>query len=217
MTDINEYGGTVVAADDGHLVGALTAALRGHEAGFTVLWTALQPPLLRYLRVLVGDAAEDVASETWLQAARDLPGFRGDVAGFRVWLFRIARHRAIDDRRRGRRYIQDPYDPATQEYLVTSPDAEREAMEGLDTRWALAVISTLPPDQAEAVMLRVVAGLDVAQTAQVLGKRPGAVRIAAMRGLRRLANHPQVLARARTRVRETGPLPTVDSAQPEGV
>jgi RNA polymerase sigma-70 factor, ECF subfamily len=206
-----------VAADDGDLAGALTAALRGDEAGFSVLWLALQPPLLRYLRVLVGDAAEDVASETWLQAARDLKGFRGDLSGFRVWLFRIARHRGIDDRRRGRRFVQDPYDPSTQEHLATSPDAEREAMDGLGTRWALEVIGSLPPDQAEAVMLRVVAGLDVAQTAQVLGKRPGAVRIATMRGLRRLANHPQVLARARTRVRDTGALPSVDSAQPEGV
>jgi RNA polymerase sigma-70 factor, ECF subfamily len=206
-----------VAADDGDLVGALTAALRGDEAGFSVLWLALQPPLLRYLRVLVGDAAEDVASETWLQAARDLKGFRGDLSGFRVWLFRIARHRGIDDRRRSRRFVQDPYDPGAQEHLATSPDAEREAMDGLGTRWALEVIGSLPPDQAEAVMLRVVAGLDVAQTAQVLGKRPGAVRIATMRGLRRLANHPQVLARARARVRDAGALPTVDSAQPEGV
>jgi len=37
------------------------------------------------------------------------------------------------------------------------------------------------------VLLRVVAGLDVAQTAKVLDKRDGAVRIAAMRGLKRLA------------------------------
>ena len=206
-----------MAADDGDLAGALTAALRGDEAGFSVLWLALQPPLLRYLRVLVGDAAEDVASETWLQAARDLKGFRGDLSGFRVWLFRIARHRGIDDRRRGRRFVQDPYDPNTQEHLATSPDAEHEALDGLGTRWALEVIGSLPPDQAEAVMLRVVAGLDVAQTAQVLGKRPGAVRIAAMRGLRRLANHPQVVARARAQVRDAGALPSVDSAHPEGV
>jgi RNA polymerase sigma-70 factor, ECF subfamily len=41
-------------------------------------------------------------------------------------------------------------------------------------------------------ILRVVVGLDVAGTAAVLGKRPGAVRIAAMRGLRRLAALPQV-------------------------
>src|SRR5262249_52672813 len=61
-----------------------------------------------------------------------------------------------------------------------------------ETERALALIRTLPPDQAEAVMLRVVVGLDVAATARVLGKRPGAVRIAAMRGLRRLAAHPDV-------------------------
>jgi RNA polymerase sigma-70 factor, ECF subfamily len=202
-----------VGTDDGDLVGALTAALRGDEAGFSVLWHALQPPLLRYLRVLVGDAAEDVASETWLQAARDLRTFRGDPTGFRVWLFRIGRHRGIDDRRRVRRQVQDPYDPADQEHLLTSPDAEREALDGLGTRWALAVVATLPPDQAEAVMLRVVAGLDVAQTAQVLGKRPGAVRIATMRGLRRLANHPQVLARSP----DAATLSSVDTVQPEGV
>jgi RNA polymerase sigma-70 factor (ECF subfamily) len=60
------------------------------------------------------------------------------------------------------------------------------------------MIASLPKDQAEAVMLRVVAGLDVAQTAQVLGKRPGAVRVAAMRGLRRLAQHAEVQARRKT-------------------
>jgi RNA polymerase sigma-70 factor (ECF subfamily) len=207
--------------DDGALADALAAALRGDEAGFSVLWIALQPPLLRYLRVLVGESAEDVASETWLQAARDLRHFRGDLSGFRVWLFRIARNRGIDDRRRLRRRGEDPYDPADQDHLAVSPDAEREAIDRLGTGWALEVIATLPPDQAEAVMLRVVAGLDVAQTAQVLGKRPGAVRVAAMRGLRRLATHPQVLARARARGSSglTGPggLTSVDRPWLEGV
>jgi RNA polymerase sigma-70 factor (ECF subfamily) len=55
------------------------------------------------------------------------------------------------------------------------------------TEAALTLIRTLPRDQAEAVLLRHVAGLDVARTAEVLGKRPGAVRVAAHRGLRRLA------------------------------
>jgi RNA polymerase sigma-70 factor (ECF subfamily) len=214
-TLVNATG--IGVADDAELVGALTAALRGDVSGFSQLWLALQPPLLRYLRVLVGDAAEDVASETWLQAARDLGGFQGDLAGFRVWLFHIARHRGIDNRRRYRRRAEDPYDPATQEHLAVSPDAEREALDRLGTSWALRVIASLPPDQAEAVMLRVVAGLDVGQTAAVLGKRAGAVRIATMRGLRRLANHPAVLAQRRARVRGAGAVTAMDSAQPEGV
>ncbi|MEV6494965.1 sigma factor, partial [Actinoplanes sp. NPDC051633] len=88
---------------DDELARALTAAIAGDEAGFATLWRRLQPAVLRYLRVVVGDAADDVASETWMQAARDLRRFDGDPAAFRGWLFRIARHRAIDDRRRAAR------------------------------------------------------------------------------------------------------------------
>ncbi len=47
----------------------------------------------------------------------------------------------------------------------------------------------MPPDQAEAVLLRAVLGLDARTAGQVLGKRPGAVRTAAHRGLRTLARH----------------------------
>ncbi|MFE1783577.1 sigma factor-like helix-turn-helix DNA-binding protein, partial [Streptomyces sp. NPDC059506] len=51
----------------------------------------------------------------------------------------------------------------------------------------VALIAELPRDQAEAVLLRVVVGLDATSTARVLGKRSGAVRMAAHRGLKRLA------------------------------
>jgi RNA polymerase sigma-70 factor (ECF subfamily) len=179
----------VVQDDD--LAEALKAAADGDDAGFAVLWRSLQPPLLRYLRVVIGDAAEDVASETWLQAARDLSRFDGGPTAFRGWLFRIARHRAIDEQRRASRRRDDTAGSAS---WSAAPDAAADAMERIGTAWALRIIATLPPDQAEAVTLRVVAGLDVATTAQVLGKRPGSVRVATMRGLRRLAAHPEVAA-----------------------
>lgn len=182
---------------DDDLAEALKAAAAGDESGFAALWRVLQPPLLRYLRVVVGDAAEDVASETWLQASRDLSRFDGGPTAFRGWLFRVARHRAIDERRRTARRRDDPAgSPSRSE----AADAAADAMESMGTAWALRIIATLPPDQAEAVTLRVVAGLDVASTAQVLGKRPGSVRVATMRGLRRLAVHPEVVAIARGRV-----------------
>ncbi|MEH1123782.1 RNA polymerase sigma factor [Micromonospora sp. CPCC 206061] len=199
--------------DDEELAGALSAAVRGDAAAFAVLWRALQPALLRYLRVIVDEAAEDVASETWLQAARDLRSFAGEPPAFRVWLFRIARHRAIDERRRARRRPEEPQDLTDQDLAASAPDAAAEVIQRSDTDWALSVIASLPKDQAEAVTLRVVAGLDVAQTAQVLGKRPGAVRIAAMRGLRRLAGHAEVQAR-RAAIR---PSLGLNSARPEGV
>ncbi len=167
---------------------ALAAARRGDESGFAELWRTLQPSVLRYLRGVVGEAAEDVASETWLQAAKDVRGYRGDAAGFRVWLFRVARHRALDELRRTSRRKEDNEDVA--EVAATWPagdDTEAAAVERETTERAVRLIASLPKDQAEAVLLRIVGGLDVAQTAKVLGKRDGAVRIAAMRGLKRLA------------------------------
>jgi RNA polymerase sigma-70 factor (ECF subfamily) len=66
-------------------------------------------------------------------------------------------------------------------------DTAGAALERLHTAQAVALVATLPREQAEAVMLRAVVGLDAVTAAQVLGKRPTAVRVASHRGLRRLA------------------------------
>jgi RNA polymerase sigma-70 factor (ECF subfamily) len=166
---------------------ALDAARDGEDDAFRVLYRAVQPGLLRYLRVLVGDDAEDVASEAWLQVARDLGKFRGDLDGFRGWVATIARHRAIDHLRHQRRR---PVAVERVEELADVPgreDTAGAAVDAIGTDAALALIAELPRDQAEAVLLRVVLGLDAPAAAKVLGKRPGAVRTAAYRGLRTLA------------------------------
>jgi len=74
----------------------LGRARSGDETAFLRLWDHLHPRLLRYLRVIGCDEADDVASETWLQAIRDLSRFAGGADDFRGWLFGIGRHRAID-------------------------------------------------------------------------------------------------------------------------
>ncbi|WP_432984026.1 RNA polymerase sigma factor [Dactylosporangium sp. CA-233914] len=186
---------SVQGVRDQDLAVPLAAAIDGDAAAFAVLWRSLHPPVLRYLRVVCGEAAEDVASETWLQVARDLGRFDGTVSAFRVWLFRIARNRGIDENRRAWRRHEEPHEAVDQlRSAAAVRDVAAEVVELDDTERALRLIATLPREQAEAVMLRVVAGLDVAGTARVLGKRSGAVRIATMRGLRRLAQHPDVRA-----------------------
>lgn len=167
--------------------GVLRAAQAGDDEAFRQLYRHVQPGLLRYLRVLVGEDAEDVASEAWLQIARDLRRFRGELDGFRGWAATIARHRALDHLRQQRRR---PVSAAAVEHLVDLPsnaDTAGSAVAAVGTDWALALIARLPRDQAEAVLLRVVVGLDSAGAAKVLGKRSGAVRTAAYRGLRKLA------------------------------
>ena len=68
-----------------------------------------------------------------------------------------------------------------------TPDAAGQAIENLATEAALAAVAALPPQQAEVILLRVVAGLDTAAVARIVGRSPGAVRVAAHRGLRRLS------------------------------
>lgn len=168
---------------------AVARAQKGDEDAFRSIYRAVQPGLLRYLRGLVGDDAEDVASEAWSQIARDLPGFRGDGQGFRGWAATVARNRALDHLRRMRRRPQ-PAGVSADEMAQrpAEQDTAGIALDRVATDEAIALIASLPPDQAEAVLLRAVMGLDVATAAQVLGKRPGAVRTAAHRGLHRLAD-----------------------------
>jgi RNA polymerase sigma-70 factor (ECF subfamily) len=167
------------------------AAVAGDESAFRMLYRDVQPGLLRYLRGLVGDDAEDVASETWLQIARDIRSYRSQGAGFRGWAATIARNRAIDHLRYRQRR---PSVPAAAEQfadLAAFDDTESRAMEAVAMHTAIEWIATLPRDQAEAILLRVVVGLDAETAARVLGKRAGAVRTAAHRGLRRLAEQLQ--------------------------
>jgi RNA polymerase sigma-70 factor (ECF subfamily) len=188
------------------LSNAVRDAQLGNSDAFRALYRDTQPRLLRYLYTLVGDDAEDVASETWLQVARDLTSFTGDHDGFRGWVTTIGRHRALDHLRRNSR--RPPTVPVPAEDLaglasVTGlagsagvagrsgfcggDDTADAAIEALSTDAALRLIATLPRDQAEAVLLRAVVGLDADSAGQVLGKRSGAVRTAAYRGLRTLA------------------------------
>ncbi|MGW6262076.1 RNA polymerase sigma factor [Streptomyces sp. NPDC055085] len=159
----------------------------GDEAAFAVAYRTVQPGLLGYLRGIVGDDAEDVASEAWLEIARDLGRFRGDGAGFRGWTATIARHRALDHLRRLKARPRGT--PIEQDVLELpgGHSTQDEALETLSTEYALELVAGLPRDQAEAVLLRVVVGLDGPAAARVLGKRPGAVRTSAHRGLKRLA------------------------------
>ena len=166
---------------------ALRAASRGDETGFVALYRDLQPRLLRYATVLVGADAEDVTAETWLQVARDLRGFQGDLDGFRGWVSTICRNRAMDWARTRSRRPADPTEVHALTEHADATDTHTEVVEGMSTRWAMARILALPQTEAEAVLLRAVVGLDAPTAAKVLGKRPGAVRVAAHRGLKKLA------------------------------
>jgi RNA polymerase sigma-70 factor, ECF subfamily len=164
----------------------LVAVQGGDEQAFAVLWRDLQPAVLRYFQVAAAEAAEDLAADTWMPVIGGLGRFGGDERAFRAWVFTIARHRAIDWRRQtGRRPTSVQLQLLTE--LRAPDDPVAAVLEGQSTRAALALLAELPPDQAEVVALRVLGGLEVAEVARIVGKRPGTVRVLAHRGLRRLA------------------------------
>lgn len=166
---------------------ALAAARRGDQAGLGVIWRRHHPVILRYLRAMEPRAAEDVASETWLSAARGLRAFEGDETALRAWLLTIARRRLADHRRHEGRHPATPVEQAELERESGAPGPEAAAIERSSTDEALALLASIPRDQAEAVALRTIAGLSVEDTAEIMGKRPGTVRVLAHRGLRSLA------------------------------
>jgi RNA polymerase sigma-70 factor, ECF subfamily len=184
-----------MASDTGVLDAALARASAGDEAGFLQLWRALQPPLLRFLRVIGCDDPDDVASETWLQVVRDLPRFSGDETDFRRWLFTIGRHRAIDAARARARRPATPVSTGL-EILADHQMVEEQVLDGMSVQHALGLLADLSRDQAEAVALRVIAGLETPDVARILGKSAGAVRVALHRGLKTLAADPSVRALA---------------------
>ena len=165
----------------------LAAAQGGNEAAFSRLWRNVNPALLRYLRVIAPGAEEDIAAETWVHVVRGLASFRGDEQAWRAWLFTTARRRAIDLARHRSRRPETALDDVTAAQLPSSVDSAETAMENLSTAAAIALLAGLPRLQAEVILLRVVAGLDTESVARLLRKSPGAVRVAAHRGLRRLA------------------------------
>jgi RNA polymerase sigma-70 factor, ECF subfamily len=180
------------AADTRPVIGenfgaVLAAAQQGGEAEFSQLWRDANPALLRYLRVICPEAAEDVAAETWLHVVRGLPAFQGDEAAWRAWLFTTARRRAIDEGRRRSRRPAAPLDEAAAAQLPHATDTAELVEERLGTQAAIKLLSALPPLQAEVILLRVVAGMDTEAVAKILGRKPGAIRVAAHRGLRKLA------------------------------
>jgi len=165
----------------------LTAAKQGDEAAFSQLWRDANPSLVRYLRVIAPEVAEDVAAETWVQVLRGFTTFRGDEQAWRAWLFTISRRKVIDEGRRKARHPSVQLGEVPPGILPSAADAAEEALDHLSTRSALAMLAALPPLQAEVILLRVVAGLETEAVARLLGRSPGAVRVAAHRGLRQLA------------------------------
>jgi len=151
------------------------------DAGFS----SVHADLVRYLRAMAGrDAAEDIASQVWVEVLGRESAFRGDETALRRLTFATARRRALDDRRRWWRRSVTLRAPGDRLLERTAPDEPYD----LDRDRAVDQIARLPRPQAEVVLLRVLAGFSAEDVAEMTGRSPGAVRVLQHRALRRLAD-----------------------------
>jgi RNA polymerase sigma factor (sigma-70 family) len=155
----------------------LTAARLGAEWAVAALHGDLNPRVEGYLRAQAPSAAQSLAADVWMEVGSGLGEFEGDEAGFRRWVFTVARRRLRD---LGRGTDDD------RSTIVAIESADEDRRESEETREALARIAELPADIAEVMLLRVVGDLSTEEVAAITGRRPGAVRVLQHQGIDRL-------------------------------
>jgi len=167
----------------------LAAAQANAGWAFARLYESLAPAVAGYLRAQGAREPEDLTSEVFLAVFGRLGSFVGGESQFRSFVFTIAHHRLIDERRAlarrpppqalGARGLDD-FDH------TQSAAAEDVALRDMATERVRAALAQLAPDQRDVLTLRVIADLSVEQVAHALGKRPGAVKALQRRALERL-------------------------------
>jgi RNA polymerase sigma-70 factor (ECF subfamily) len=169
----------------------VAAARSGGGWAFGRLWAQLAPAVAAYLRGRGVRDADDVTSDVFLAAFRGIRGFQGDGVAFRSWLFTIAHHKGVDAHRRpaaSREVLVDAIGAGEGHGLDEdrARSAEDVAMEQIAGDRAVRHLAILTDDQRAVLLLRVVADLSLAETADVLGKPVGAVKALQHRALARL-------------------------------
>jgi RNA polymerase sigma factor (sigma-70 family) len=166
---------------------ALAAAKSGAEWAWALLYRDLAGAVTGYLASRGAPEPEDLAAETFLQVARNIQNFEGGEDAFRSWVFVIAHRRLIDIRRkRGRSpELTRLFDNDTH----PGGNVESEAIDRLATQDLRRALEMLTEDQRDVLSLRVIASLSLEETAQVVGKRVGAVKALQRRGLIALRDH----------------------------
>jgi RNA polymerase sigma-70 factor (ECF subfamily) len=171
----------------------VAAARKGDEDAFAKIYKAWQPGLFRFLYAREPREAEDLCSEIWVAMARILPRFEGGSHELRAWMFSVARRQVAGHRRRGlRRKIQafsldsgsDTGAPAGFEAISAAGSrvtATSDVEFFVETELAAAglarkIAKVLPEAQADALLLKVLGGLDAGEIAAIMGKKEATVR-----------------------------------------
>jgi len=155
-------------------------AADGSFGAFGEIYNIFLDQIYRYVFYQVKDkmTAEDLTEEIFLKAWEAMGKYKQKSLSFSAWLYRIAHNHVIDYFRTRRQHL------ALDDVISAAPDdPEREAEEKAMQRELAEVISSLPPQQKQVIILKFIEGLENEEIARIMGKRQGAVRMLQMRSL----------------------------------
>jgi RNA polymerase sigma-70 factor (ECF subfamily) len=153
----------------------LAAAQRGNGDAFALIWRELSPVVAGYLAARGASDPEALTSDVFLALLPRLGELSGGVAGLRTFVFSVAHARSVDDaRRRARWPATVEFDPAQHDGVAES--AESAALGRAGTAGVRALLDRLPLDYREVLSLRVIADLDLQQTAAVMERSVGSIK-----------------------------------------
>ncbi len=182
------------AADRSRLIALVELARGGDAEAFGQLFDHYQPIVYRFLyyRTRSHTLAEDLTSETFFRALRNMTGFRWQGRDFGAWLTTIARNLATDHVKAGRTRLELVTDDlgAHDTGLHTGADTqspESQVLRGLTNEVLHEALTQLSVEQRDCLVMRFLQGLSIAETAAVLGRSEGAVKQLQLRGVRHLA------------------------------
>lgn len=158
----------------------LGAAQEGAGWAFERLYRDLAPAVAGFARMRGASDAEGLVNEVFLGVFRGLTQFSGDEDAFRSWVFTITHRRLVDEQRRA---AVRPQLAGAEVPDILGGNAEEDVFANLGVEWVRETLDHLSPDQRDVLLLRVVADLTVEQVAEVVGKKPGAVKQLQRRGL----------------------------------
>lgn len=164
----------------------LAAARAGADWAWSQLYHDLAPQVRGYLAAQGASDPDDLTGEVFLQVVRALPSFSGDEHGLRAWVFTIAHHRLIDDRRKRQRRATDPQPYEVMEVALGHVLAEDEALARLGGDEVLALLGRLTEEQRTVLALRLVANLTIPEVAEIVGRTVNATKALQRRGLKTL-------------------------------
>jgi RNA polymerase sigma-70 factor (ECF subfamily) len=173
--------------DDAGVDALAHRAVAGDLVALGKLYDELVGPVYRYvaLRVRRREDAEDLTQLVFERIVSGLPRYRPNGSPFAAWAFRIARNAVIDHVRRER-----PTEPLGPTHDASGGEGlEAVTLRGEQIRELRRAITSLTPDQQEALALRFVAGLSAEEAAQVMGRRAGTIRGLTFRAINALRRH----------------------------